>query len=136
MKKRLLLLFMFIGFVAFPVIAQEVEPPGDWGEVIDNFGTWFGSLAAIAALTVFVSGVLNGALNVTKSFTKQLLAWVIAIVLSLLGNLVNVGFLAEATWLMTVIYGFGAGLVANGLFDAPLVNAIIVAVEAALNKNK
>jgi len=134
--KRLLMFFMFVGIVAIPLIAQEVEPPTDWGQVIDNFGAWFGTLAGIAALTVFLGGVVNGLLKITGKVGKQIIAWVIAILLALAGNLVNLGFLAEATWLMTLIYGFGAGLVANGIFDVAIVHALILAIESALNKNK
>jgi len=44
--------------------------------------------------------------------------------------------LSEASWLMTIIYGFGAGLAANGIFDVTIVQALILAIESALNKNK
>jgi len=134
--KRLMIFLLFIGFVAFPVIAQEVDPPGNWGDVIDNFGMWFGTLGGIAALTLFVSGVVNGLLKVTKTFVRQLVAWVIAILLAVLANLVNLGFLAGSTWLMTILYGFGAGLVANGIFDVNIVKALILAIESQLNKDK
>ena len=134
--KRLILFFMVLGFVAFPMIAQEVDPPGNWGDVIDSFGTWFGTLAGIAALTVFVAGVVNGLLKVSKSFMKQVISWVVAIALACLANLVNLGFLAGSTWLMTLLYGFGAGLVANGIFDINIVNALILAIESQLNKDK
>ena len=66
----------------------------------------------------------------------QILVWVVAILLAALGNLVNLGFLSEATWMMTLLYGFGAGLAANGIFDITIVHALILAVESALNKNK
>jgi len=134
--KKFFLFLIFLGFIAIPIIAQDVEPPADWGDVINNFSTWFGTLAGIAALTVFVGGFLNGLLKVTKNVVKQLVAWVVAILLAVVANLVNFGFLAEATWLMTVIYGFGAGLVANGIFDVAIVKALIVAIESALNKDK
>lgn len=132
--KRLILFLMFLGFVAFPIIAQDVEPPANWGEVIDGFSSWFGTLAGIAALTVFVAGVLNGLLKVSKKIVKQIVAWVVAILLALVGNLVNLGFLAEATWLMTVIYGFGAGLAANGIFDISVIHALILAIESQFKK--
>lgn len=134
--KRLMMFFLLIGFVAFPMIAQEVDPPGNWGDVIDNFGMWFGTLAGIAALTTFIAGVVNGLLKVTKTFLKQFVAWVIAILLAVLANLVNLGFLAGSTWLMTILYGFGAGLVANGIFDVAIIKALILAIESQLNKNK
>ena len=134
--KKLMLILMILGFAAIPMIAQEVNPPGNWGDVIDNFGPWFGTLAGIAALTTFVAGVLNGLLKVTKTFVKQLVSWVAAILLAVLANLINLGFLAGSTWLMTILYGFGAGLVANGLFDVAIVKALILAIESQLNKDK
>ena len=134
--KKFFLFLIFLGFIMVPIFAQDVEPPADWGDVINNFSTWFGTLAGIAALTVFVGGFLNGLLKVTKNVVKQLVAWLVAILLAVVANLVNFGFLAEATWIMTVIYGFGAGLVANGIFDVAIVKALIVAIESALNKDK
>jgi len=134
--KKLFLFLMLLGFVAIPIIAQDIEPPSNWGEVIDGFNSWFGTLAGIAALTVFLAGVLNGLLKVSKKLVKQIIAWVVAILLAVVGNLVNLGFLSEASWLMTIIYGFGAGLAANGIFDVTIVQALILAIESALNKNK
>ena len=127
--KKLVLFFGLLALFTVSAIAQEVEPPANWGEVIDGFSSWFGTLAGIAALTVFIGGVLNGLLKVTKKVVKQILTWIVA-------NLINMGFLSEATWLMTLLYGFGAGLVANGLFDISIVHALILAVESALNKKK
>ena len=134
--KKLVLFFGLLALFTVSAIAQEVEPPANWGEVIDGFSSWFGTLAGIAALTVFIGGVLNGLLKVTKKVVKQILTWIVAIVLAVVGNLINMGFLSEATWLMTLLYGFGAGLVANGLFDISIVHALILAVESALNKKK
>ena len=134
--KKLVAVFIFLIMGAVAVIAQEVEPPSDWGGVIDGFRTWFGTLAGIAAVTIFIAGFLNGLLKVENKTVKQIVAWIVAIVLALIGNLVNLGFLAEATWLMTLLYGLGAGLVANGLFDVAVVHAIILAIESALNKDK
>lgn len=125
-----------LGVLALPVLAQEVEPPTDWLEVVEGFSGWFGSMAGIAAVTIFISGFLNGLFKISGKFGRQLVAWLVAIVLSIVGNLVNLGFLAEATWLMTVIYGLGAGLVANGLFDIGLVKAIILAIESQLNRDR
>ena len=122
------LLTMFV----IPIFAQE--PPADWLGVVENFSTWFGTFAGIAALGVFIAGFFNGLLNISKKFTKQLVAWAVCIILASIGNLANVGFLAEATWLMTILYGLGAGLAANGIFDAPLVHAVILAIEQALKK--
>jgi len=135
MKKAVL----FISFMVLcigAIFAQEVEPPVDYLEVLDNFPVWFGTLAGIAALGVFLAGVVNGLFKITGKVGKQIVAWIICVVLAFIGNLINLGFLSEATWVITLIYGLGAGLVANGIFDVALVKAFILAIESQLNKNK
>ena len=135
MKKAVL----FISFMVLcigAIFAQEVEPPGDYLEVLDNFPVWFGTLAGIAALGVFLAGVVNGLFKITGKVGKQIVAWIICVALAFIGNLINLGFLSEATWVITLIYGLGAGLVANGIFDVALVKAFILAIESQLNKNK
>jgi opacity protein-like surface antigen len=135
MKKFLLIAVSMLLF-ALPVFSQDVEPPQNWLAVVEGFSTWFGTFAGIAALGTFVAGFVNGLIKSTNKFLRQFIAWVVCIALAVVGNLVNLGFLSEATWLITVIYGFGAGLVANGLFDVPLVYAVIVAIESALGNKK
>ena len=53
------------------------------------------------------------------------IAWVLAILLTLGATLLNVGFVAEFPWTTTLAYGFGVGLVANGIFDVSLVQAFL-----------
>lgn len=134
MKKLFLIGFLMVLFV--PIFAQDPEVPGDWYEVVENFRVWFGTFAGIVALGTFVAGFFNGLFKLTNGFARQFSAWVVCILLAVIGNLINLGFLAEAGWLMTVIYGLGAGLAANGLFDTPLVYAIILAIEQALGNEK
>lgn len=134
--KKFLVFALLMAFIAVPVFSQDVEPPTGWLEVIENFSSWFGLFAGLAALGTFVSGFFNGLLKVTNGFVRQLIAWAVCILLALLGNLVNLGFLAESGWLITVIYGLGAGLAANGIFDVPVIHAFILALEQALGNRK
>lgn len=128
--------FFIIAIVAIPIIAQPIEPPADWAAVVDNFWIWFGNLAGLAALTTFIAGFLNGVLKASGKFVRQLVAWVVAVVLAWLSVLLNIGFLAEAQWYMVVLYGVGAGFVANGFFDVGLIQAIILAIESAVGNKK
>ena len=130
----MMFVMLLVGTVA--LLAQDVEPPADWTALIEGFSVWFGTFAGLAAAATFLSGVVNGLVKAQNKFLRQALAWVVGIALAALGNIVNVGFLAEAPWLMTIVYGLGAGLAANGLFDVTLIRAIILALESALNNPK
>ena len=136
MKKGFLIAITMLFILPVALFAQEVEPPSDWLEVVEGFSVWFGTFAALAALGTFVAGFFNGLFKLGNPFARQFVAWVVCIILALIGNLLNVGFLAEAGWLMTVIFGFGAGLGANGVFDIPLIHAVILAIESALGNKK
>jgi len=126
MKKLMMFLIMLIAFT-IPAIAQEVEPPTNWLDLFANINVWLGSLAGVAAVTVFLAAALNTLLK-TSGFVKQLVAWIIAIVLLVAGNLVNLGFMAELNWLHTLAYGIAAGFVANGIFDIALVKLLLQAI--------
>ena len=119
-------LILLIG-IAIPAIAQEVEPPANWLDLFANINVWLGSLAGVAAVTVFLAAALNSLLK-TSGFVKQLVAWIIAIILLVAGNLINLGFMAELNWLHTLVYGIAAGFVANGIFDIALVKLLLQAI--------
>ena len=126
MKKLMMFLIMLIAFT-IPAIAQEVEPPTNWLDLFANINVWLGSLAGIAAVTVFLAAALNSLLK-TSGFVKQLVAWIIAIILLVAGNLINLGFMAELNWLHTLAYGIAAGFVANGIFDIELIKRLLEAI--------
>ena len=126
MKKLMMFLIVLIAFT-IPAIAQEVEPPTNWLDLFANINVWLGSLAGVAAVTVFLAGAVNTLLK-TTGFIKQLIAWIIAIILLVVGNLVNLGFMAEMNWLHTLVYGIAAGFLANGIFDIALVKLLLQAI--------
>lgn len=126
MKKMLFVLMMMI--VAIPVFGQDVGPPTNWLDLFANINVWLGSLAGVAAVTVFLAAVVNTLLK-TEGFFKQLVAWVIAILLLVAGNFANMGFMADLNWFHTIVYGVAAGFVSNGIFDIALVKLILQALK-------
>lgn len=120
-------LIVLIAFT-IPAIAQEVEPPTNWLDLFANINVWLGSLAGVAAVTVFLAGAVNTLLK-TTGFIKQLIAWIIAIILLVVGNLINMGFMAELTWLNTIVYGVAAGFLANGIFDLGFIQLVLQALK-------
>ena len=123
--KKFVLFMSFLFLIPMVIFAQDPEPPADWAEVISNFNTWFATLAGIAAVTVFVSGFFNTLLRIGSKIWRQVVAWLVAIILVSAGNLFNIGFVSDFPWLTTLIYGFAAGLVANGFFDINIVKALL-----------
>jgi type III secretory pathway component EscU len=126
MKKLLLFLFLLIPVT---LLAQEaVNPPANWIDLFANLNTWLATLAGVAAVTVFLAGVLNTLLK-TTGFVKQLVAWGVSIAILVVGNLINFGFMAQLTWLNTLIYGVAAGFLANGIFDLAFIQMILKALK-------
>ena len=122
MKKFIILA---LALLMLPLLIFGQEPPGSWADVIENFNGWFATLAGIAAVTVFLAGFINTLLRITSKIGRQIVAWLTAIALVTIGNLLNLGFMSEFPWLTTIAYGFAAGLVANGIFDVTIVQALL-----------
>lgn len=127
MKKSMMFLIMMFALV-LPTFGQSVEPPTDWLNLFANINVWLGSLVGIAAVTVFLAAEVNKLLKL-EGFWKQLMAWIVAILLMVVGNLVNLGFMAEMNWLHTIVYGVAAGFVSNGIFDLGFVRLVLQALK-------
>jgi len=126
--KKLMMFFAMMFVLILPTFGQTVEPPTNWLELFANINVWLASLAGVAAVTVFLAAFLNTLLK-TQGFVKQLVAWIISILLLVVGNLLNMGFMAELNWLHTIVYGIAAGFVSNGIFDLETVKAILRALK-------
>lgn len=127
----------FITLIVAPVIiAQVIDPPASVIELLANLNTYLGSMVGVAAMATFLGALLNGLLKVTKTFVKQLVVWLVAIATLVIANLVNMGYAAEFTIWQSLLHGLGAGLVANGIFDIPVVKAIMTFIENLFNKPK
>ena len=128
MMKKLMMFFALMFVLILPTFGQTVEPPTNWLALFANINVWLASLAGVAAVTVFLAAFLNTLLK-TQGFVKQLVAWIISILLLVVGNLLNMGFMAELNWLHTIVYGIAAGFISNGIFDLETVRAILRALK-------
>jgi len=117
-----LLLLLPLGML----IAQVVDPPTDVVDLVVNFNTFVGSLAGYAAVAIFLTGLINGWTKIVKSWVKQVVSWVVPVVLVLLVSLLlKAGFLAGESFIKILIFGLGAGLISNGIFDIAFVNTMV-----------
>lgn len=138
MKKRIVFFMIAVlSIFAAPVImAQTIDPPASVIDLLANLNMYLGSMVGVAAMATFLGALLNGLLKVTKTFVKQLVVWLVAIATLVIANLVNMGYAAEFTVWQSLLHGLGAGLVANGIFDIPVVKAIMEFIEKLFNKPK
>ena len=126
--KKLIMFFLMMFVLVLPTFGQDIEPPTNWLDLFANINAWLGSLAGVAAVTVFLAAAVN-ALFKFEGFVKQLTAWIIATLFLVAGNLVNMGFMADLNWFHTLIYGLAAGFISNGIFDISLIKMILQALK-------
>ncbi len=108
------------------LVAQVVDPPTDIVDLVVNFDVFVGSLAGYAAVSIFLTGLLNGWFKITKSWVKQIVSWAVPVVLvAVISLLLKAGFLAGESFIKVLVFGAGAGLVSNGIFDIAFVNTMV-----------
>ena len=113
--KRVFLFFMLLA-ISMPLFAQTVDP----GSV--EISQYFVSLAVFATTVVLVTQFV---LKYIKTDKDQLVSWLVSIGLSGVGWIFGLGMFSGLSWYWIFIYGVAAGLVANGIFDIPVVKAIL-----------
>jgi hypothetical protein len=124
MKGVLLSLLLLLPFGI--LIAQAIEPPTDVIDLVVRFDVFIASLAGYAAVAIFLTGLINGWSKITKSWMKQVISWVVPVILVVVVSfLLKAGFLAGENFIKVLIFGLGAGLVSNGIFDISFVNTFI-----------
>jgi hypothetical protein len=120
MKKRFMLLFGFLVLLLVPVLSQDPEIPGilvipDVNYLVANFGFLMLTATGVAAIASFLGEGIIRLLKMTGKVGKIVVVMVLAVALSFIGGLVNIGYLAEAPWWQTGIWGLFSGVVAAGL---------------------
>lgn len=126
MKSRWFMLLLFILIGVTGLVAQEVGSPEDLIDFIVRFDEFTASLAGLAVVSVWLTGLVNGMIKDAKSWIKQVVSWVVPTVFALvITYLLKVGFLVDRSILEVLIFGLGAGLVSNGIFDIGFVNSAV-----------
>ena len=129
--KRFLFYCMLLAslFLCIPVMAQ-----GDVGQTPD-YGAVFETFAALAAVIPFVTEFIKKLVPGASSFVNQFISWMTGIAITALVWVLGIGFLKGMEWYVMLLYGLGASLVANGIFDTGLVSWII-GLFGSTNKRK
>lgn len=121
MRKFLLLLIAVLGVslgLAAQTLGAETAPLIDYETTITTLGGFaIGIMAVVGVIKRMVPG-LHG-------IGTQIVSWVVAILSALIFWWLQTGMFAGMLWYIALLYGFGGGLIANGLADINLVQGII-----------
>jgi len=135
--KKLIFLLAFFLTIPLMISAQEIIPPVDWLEILANPLAWLATFPAIAGVVMFLTAIINGLLNTQGKFLKQFVSWIIGIIIAVIADIINIGFTADMPLIIAVLYGWGAGLAANGTFTIAFLKSILEAIETFFKpKNK
>ena len=131
--KTILLCFLMLFALAVPVFATSSTP--DIGPPIGVVDLLFdlSTIAGAAAAVLLITGWVKTAFKLEGKFARWV-SWIVAISLSFLGWLLNLGLFEPVTWVVAIIYGFGIGLVANGIFTSETVQYILSLFKAQVLK--
>ena len=118
MKKIILLCIVLL--TGLNLFGQEVIPPEGWGDLYENYGEFFLTYLGVAGIAMFLGEYVIRLLRATQKWQKVTLIFILAVGVSFIGNGINIGYLAEATWYETILWGVLSGVAANGLFSSNL----------------
>lgn len=123
MKKYILFAFTMLFAWLLPLTAFCQAPDISADQVI-NLQVYFVSLAAFSGIIVPVTSFVNKWIRLTGAW-KQVLSWVVSIALGFAAWFLNLGIFADIMWYWCLLYSVIAALVANGIFDIRMVQAIL-----------
>ena len=115
---RKLILFFILLFTSVALFAQEVIPDiGDWKALYENFFALMATWVGVAGIAIFLGEFFIRVIPIVRKFWKKTIVILLAVVFSFLGMAANIGYLSEAVWYETVIWGIATGLIASGIWS-------------------
>jgi hypothetical protein len=123
------LIILFLCLLLFPpvvMVAQDPDPPAV-GVVVDetpspDISGYFASLAYLVPAVLLITQIV---LKYIKTKYDQVVSWIVSLLMCSVGWLLQLGIFCGTQWWWIFIYGLAAGLVANGVFDIPIVTALL-----------
>lgn len=82
------------------------------------FATFIGVSGVVTVVTEFVKKLFKVTPN---EWIQRIISWTIGIILGLFAWIFNLGMFEGLVWWQALLWGFGAGLSSNGIFDTGLI---------------
>lgn len=118
------LITMLVLMVSFPV-AVYAQDTG--GVETTDYEVAFATFAALVAAIPFVVQAIKKLIPSieSSSLATQIVSWVTGLAVTMIGWAFHLGFLNDLEWWMALLYGLGASLAANGIFDTGFIEWFI-----------
>ena len=95
-----------------------------------DFAPYFGTLAAVSALVVLVTGWIKTHVVKVDGLKAQALSWVVSGAIALVGKWQGLGIYADTNIVWTVLNAVAVGLVANGVYTLDVVQKLLALLKA------
>ena len=109
----------------YDVTAVEIaEPENDVKTAFSLDGVFSTFLALVAFIPIVVQFLRKRLIPNATSVWVQVFSWAVGMTITLAGWMLNLGFLDGLSIWLALLYGLGACLAANGVFDTGLIVAL------------
>lgn len=120
MKNFIMLCFMGLFCSIGMLAAQDTSPI-----VGTDYAAYFGTFAGIVSVASIVTEAIKKLFKVEPTeWVQRILSWIIGIALGMFAWIFALGMFDGMEWWQALLWGFGAGLASNGLFDTGLIEWI------------
>ena len=99
-------------------IFAQGELPEETVDYAANFATFAGVVGVTAVVTEFIKKLFKVE---PSEWVQRIISWVIGIGLGMFAWGFNFGMFEGLDWWQALLWGFGAGLASNGVFDSGLI---------------
>jgi hypothetical protein len=126
--KRFVFLVMsvlFLALVCVPAFGQDV---GGDSAIPAYAGMKYGfeTFAALVAVSPVIAEILKKTVfKSSSSLVNQIISWIVGLLVTFAVWGFGWGFLAGMEWWLVLLYGLGASLAANGIFDTGIITGIL-----------
>lgn len=97
--------------------AQTVDPP-----VGIDYEAYFATFAGIVSVTSIITEFIKKLFKVEPTaWVQRIISWLIGIILGMFAWGFHLGMFNGLDWWQALLWGLGAGLASNGLFDTGLI---------------
>lgn len=105
-------------FSCVACIFAQGELPEETVDYAANFTTFAGVVGVTAVVTEFIKKLFKVE---PSEWIQRIISWVIGIGLGMFAWGFNLGMFEGLDWWQALLWGFGAGLASNGVFDSGLI---------------
>lgn len=99
-------------------IFAQGELPEETVDYAANFATFAGVVGVTAVVTEFIKKLFKVE---PSEWVQRIISWVIGIGLGMFAWGFNLGMFEGLDWWQALLWGFGAGLASNGVWDCGLI---------------